>query len=111
MGMTMTQKIFARHCGAEKVDAGDLINAGIDLVMGSDVTAPIAIQQMERYKLNRVFNPDKIVLVMDHFAPNKDIQAARNCARVREFARKMTEDGWELSMHFCLSRDLWLLVS
>ena len=99
MGMTMTQKIFARHCGAEKVDAGDLINASIDLVMGSDVTAPIAIQQMERYKLNRVFNPDKIVLVMDHFAPNKDIQAARNCARVREFARKMNiphffDGGW-----------------
>ena len=88
MGMTMTQKIFARHCGAESVAAGDLINARLDLVMGSDVTAPIAIQAMETHGLDRVFNPEKIVLVMDHFAPNKDIQAARNCATCRAFAQK-----------------------
>ena len=88
MGMTMTQKIFARHCGAESVAAGDLINARLDLVMGSDVTAPIAIQAMETHGLDRVFDPDKIVLVMDHFAPNKDIQAARNCATCRAFAQK-----------------------
>ncbi len=88
MGMTMTQKIFARHCGAESVAAGDLINAKLDLVMGSDVTAPIAIQAMETHGLDRVFDPDKIVLVMDHFAPNKDIQAARNCATCRAFAQK-----------------------
>ena len=88
MGMTMTQKIFARHCGAESVAAGDLINARLDLVMGSDVTAPIAIQAMETHGLDQVFNPEKIVLVMDHFAPNKDIQAARNCATCRAFAQK-----------------------
>ena len=88
MGMTMTQKIFARHCGAESVAVGDLINAKLDLVMGSDVTAPIAIQAMETNGLDRVFDPDKIVLVMDHFAPNKDIQAARNCASCRAFAQK-----------------------
>ena len=88
MGMTMTQKIFARHCGAESVAAGDLINARLNLVMGSDVTAPIAIQAMETHGLDRVFNPEKIVLVMDHFAPNKDIQAARNCATCRAFAQK-----------------------
>lgn len=88
MGMTMTQKIFARHCGAESVSAGELIRAKLDLVMGSDVTTPIAIQEMERYGLNKVFDPTRIVLVMDHFAPNKDIQAARNCAKVREFAQK-----------------------
>ena len=85
----MTQKIFARHCGAESVAAGDLIRAKVDLVMGSDVTSPIAIQMMERYGLNRVFDPEKIVLVMDHFCPNKDIQAARNCALVRSFAQRM----------------------
>ena len=88
MGMTMTQKILARHCGAQSVTAGDLINARLDLVMGSDVTTPIAIQAMGRYRLNRVFDPDKIVLVMDHFAPNKDIQAAQNCAACRRFAEK-----------------------
>lgn len=86
MGMTMTQKILARHCGAEKVSAGELICAKLDLVMGSDVTTPIAIKEMERYGLNSVFDPNRIVLVMDHFAPNKDIQAAQNCARVRKFA-------------------------
>ena len=89
MGMTMTQKILARHCRAEQVHAGDLIRAELDLVMGSDVTTPIAIQEMEKYGLNQVFDPNKIVLVMDHFAPNKDIQAARNCARVRRFAQEM----------------------
>ena len=89
MGMTMTQKIFARHCGAQQVSPGELVQASLDLVMGSDVTTPIAIQEMEKYHLDRVFDPEKIVLVMDHFCPNKDIQAARNCALVREFARKM----------------------
>ncbi len=89
MGMTMTQKIFAKHCGRESVAAGELVNARLDLVMGSDVTTPIAIQEMEKHHLNSVFNPEKIVLVMDHFAPNKDIQAAKNCALVRKFAQKM----------------------
>jgi len=85
----MTQKILARHSGAERVAAGELISARLDLVMGSDVTTPIAVQEMKKYGLDRVFDPGKIVLVMDHFAPNKDIQAARNCALVRKFAREM----------------------
>lgn len=89
MGMTMTQKILALHCGRESVKAGELVNARLDLVMGSDVTAPIAIKAMEKYGMDKVFDPSKIVLVMDHFAPNKDIQAAQNCAMVRKFARKM----------------------
>ena len=78
MGMTMTQKIFARHCGRQEVQAGDLVYGALDLVMGSDVTAPIAIHEMEKYGLKRVFDPNKIVLVMDHFAPNKDIRSAQN---------------------------------
>lgn len=89
MGMTMTQKIFASHAGLASVEAGQLINAKLDLIMGSDVTTPIAIKAMEKYGLNSVFDPDKIVLVNDHFAPNKDIQAAENCAMVRAFAKKM----------------------
>lgn len=89
MGMTITQKILAAHCGKSSVAAGDLINAKLDLVMGSDVTTPIAIQEMKKHGLDTVFDPEKIVLVMDHFAPNKDIQAARNCALVRRFAAEM----------------------
>lgn len=89
MGMTMTQKILARHCGRESVKAGELVNARLDLVMGSDVTTPIAIKEMEKHGMDKVFDPSKIVLVMDHFAPNKDIQAAQNCAMVRKFARRM----------------------
>ena len=89
MGMTMTQKILAQHCRMKQVSVGELINADLDLVMGSDVTTPIAIQEMEKYGLNQVFDPEKIVLVMDHFCPNKDLQAARNCARVRQFAKDM----------------------
>lgn len=89
MGMTMTQKIFARHCGRQEVQAGDLVYGALDLVMGSDVTAPIAIHEMEKYGLKRVFDPNKIVLVMDHFAPNKDIRSAQNCALARQFAQQM----------------------
>lgn len=94
MGMTMTQKILAMHCGRETVKAGELVNARLDLVMGSDVTSPIAIKAMEHYGMDKVFDPSKIVLVMDHFAPNKDIQAAQNCAMVRKFARKMGIDNF-----------------
>ena len=89
MGMTMTQKILARHSNLSIVSPGDLIYANIDLVMGSDVTTPIALQEMEKYQLNSVFNSNRIVLVMDHFTPNKDIQAARNCAYVKKFATDM----------------------
>lgn len=88
MGMTMTQKILASHCDRDCVFAGELIHARLDLVMGSDVTTPIALQEMERFGLHTLWNRDRIVLVMDHFAPNKDIQAARNCKQVREFATR-----------------------
>ena len=88
MGMTMAQKILARHGGLENAPVGSLIEAKLDLVMGNDVTAPIAIKEMARFGHDRIFNRDKIVLVMDHFTPNKDIKAARNCALVREFAEK-----------------------
>ena len=89
MGMTMTQKIFAAHCGKESVKAGELVSAKIDLVMGNDVTAPIAIKEMNKWGFSSVFDPEKIVLVNDHFAPNKDIRSAENCKLVRQFAEKM----------------------
>ena len=86
MGMTMTQKILAAHAGLERVKAGDLIEANLDLVLGNDITSPVAIQEMVKFENKRVFDPDKIALVMDHFAPNKDIKSAQNCKTCREFA-------------------------
>ena len=88
MGMTMTQKILAAHAGKTSVAEGDLLGANLDLVMGSDVTTPIALMEMKRHGLDAVFDTAKVVLIMDHFTPNKDIQAARNCSMVREFANR-----------------------
>ncbi|MBQ1291691.1 MAG: 3-isopropylmalate dehydratase large subunit [Lachnospiraceae bacterium] len=88
MGMTMTQKILAAHAGLSSVCAGDLIEADLDLVLGNDITSPVAIREMDRFSAQGVFNKDKIALVPDHFVPNKDIKSAENCKCVREFARR-----------------------
>ncbi len=88
MGMTMTQKILASHAGLEYVEAGQLIEADLDLVLGNDITAPVAIHEIEKMKSEGVFHKDKIALVMDHFTPNKDIKSAQHCKCVREFAAK-----------------------
>ena len=88
MGMTMTQKILARAAGLACVHAGDLIEADLDLVLGNDITTPVAIKEMERFSSDQVFDKDKIALVMDHFIPNKDIKSAQHCKCVREFAAK-----------------------
>ena len=76
MGMTMTQKILAKHAGLESVRAGQLIQAKLDLVLGNDITTPVAINEFEKYGFDHVFSKDKISMVMDHFVPNKDIKAA-----------------------------------
>ena len=86
MGMTMTQKILAAHAGLESVEAGQLIEADLDLVLGNEITSPVAIKEMEKMKVNGVFDKDKIALVPDHFVPNKDIKSAEHCKCVREFA-------------------------
>lgn len=86
MGMTMTQKILAAHAGLDKVVAGQLIEANLDLVLGNDITAPVAIKEMTKMKKQSVFDNDKIALVMDHFIPNKDIKSAENCKSCRDFA-------------------------
>jgi 3-isopropylmalate/(R)-2-methylmalate dehydratase large subunit len=86
MGMTMTQKILADHAGLSSVSAGQLIEADLDLVLGNDVTAPVAIHEMDKMKIKKVFDKDKIALVPDHFTPNKDIKSAEHCKCVREFA-------------------------
>lgn len=88
MGMTMTQKILAAHAGLDHVEAGQLIEAKLDLVLGNDITTPVAIHEVEKMKTNGVFDKDKIALVMDHFVPNKDIKSAEHCKLVREFAGK-----------------------
>ncbi len=88
MGMTMTQKILAAHAGLESVTAGQLIEADLDLVLGNDITSPVAIHEIEKMKVEGVFHKDKIALVMDHFVPNKDIKSAEHCKCVREFACK-----------------------
>ena len=88
MGMTMTQKILAAAAGLESVEAGQLIEANLDLVLGNDITSPVAIKEMDKMKVDGVFDKDKIALVPDHFVPNKDIKSAEHCKCVREFAKK-----------------------
>ncbi len=88
MGMTMTQKILAAHAGLDTVMAGQLIEAELDLVLGNDITTPVAVREMDKMKNDAVFHKDKIALVMDHFIPNKDIKSAENCKCVRDFACK-----------------------
>lgn len=84
----MTQKILASHAGLDKVEAGQLINVRLDLVMGNDVTSPVAINEMKAKGFTDVFDREKIALVMDHFTPNKDIKSAEHCKQVRQFARE-----------------------
>lgn len=86
--MTITQKILAAHCEAEKIEAGELIKVKTDLVLGNDITSPVAINEFEKYGFDKVFDNEKIALVMDHFAPNKDIKAAEQCKQCRVFANK-----------------------
>ena len=88
MGMTMTQKILAAHAGLENVKAGDLIEAKLDLVLGNDVTTPVAIDVFEKAGFTRVFDKDKIAIVLDHYTPCKDIKSAQLCKTARDFARK-----------------------
>ncbi len=88
MGMTMTQKILAAHAGLPQVTAGQLIEAKLDLCLGNDITSPVAVGEFERCGACQVFNKSRVALVMDHFTPNKDIKAAEQVKRVREFADK-----------------------
>ncbi|MDE6666316.1 MAG: 3-isopropylmalate dehydratase large subunit [Ruminococcus sp.] len=85
MGMTMTQKILAAHAGLESVQAGQLILANLDLVLGNDITSPVAIKEFAKLNKEKVFDKDKVTMVMDHFAPNKDIKAAEQCKMCRDF--------------------------
>ena len=86
MGMTMTQKILAAHAGLESVNAGQLINAKLDIVLGNDITTPVAVNEFKKAGFDSVFDKDRIAIVLDHFVPNKDIKAAEQSKQCREFA-------------------------
>ena len=88
MAMTMTQKILAKHAGLDSVSAGQLIEAKLDLTLANDITGPVAIRELEKAGFETVFDKSKIALVMDHFAPNKDIKSAEQCLQCRTFAGK-----------------------
>ena len=95
MGMTMTQKILAAHAGLDSVtaglpsvEAGQLIMADLDLVLANDITGPVAIHEVQKLNKKTVFDKDKVALVPDHFAPNKDIKSAEHCKCVREYAKE-----------------------
>lgn len=114
MGMTLTEKILAKHAGRDRVRPGDFIVARVDLVLGNDITAPVAIAEFERIGATRVFDPDKIVLVPDHFTPNKDIKSAEQVRIMREFAKKhgithFFEIG-EMGIEHCLLPEKGMVV-
>ena len=94
MAMTMTQKILAAHAGLDSVTAGQLILANVDMVLGNDITSPVAIAEYKKLNKSEVFDKKKISLVMDHFAPNKDIKAATQCKMCREFAHEMNIENY-----------------
>jgi 3-isopropylmalate/(R)-2-methylmalate dehydratase large subunit len=87
MGMTMAEKILAAHAGAECVEPGQFVDVKVDLVLANDITAPIAIREFERIGMEKVFDRNKVVMVADHFVPNKDIKSAEQCKVMRDFAR------------------------
>ncbi|MBR4071412.1 MAG: 3-isopropylmalate dehydratase large subunit [Clostridia bacterium] len=88
MAMTMTQKILAAHAGMDKVEAGELILVNLDRVLGNDITSPVAIREFNNMGATEVYDKEKVTMVMDHFAPNKDIKAAIQCKMCRDFCRE-----------------------
>lgn len=99
MSMTITEKILAAHCGRDKVEPGEFIQARVDIALGNDVTAPIAIREFKKLGVKKVFDRERVVLVPDHYAPNKDIKSAEQCKILREFAREQ-----ELTNYFEVGR-------
>lgn len=106
MSMTITEKILAAHAQKEKVSPGELINVRIDLALGNDITAPLAIQEFEKTGMSGVFDPERVVLVPDHFVPNKDIKSAEQAKMLREFAsrQKLTNyfEAGRMGIEHCL---------
>lgn len=115
MGMTMSQKILAAHAGLENVVAGQLIVAKLDMVLGNDITSPVAIKEFTKSGAAGVFDKSKVSLVMDHFAPNKDIKAAEQCKFIREFANKYDIENFydvgEMGVEHALLPEKGLVIS
>jgi 3-isopropylmalate/(R)-2-methylmalate dehydratase large subunit len=88
MNMTMTEKILAAHAGREAVEPGEIIDARIDLALANDITAPLSLEEFHKVGASKVFDPDKVVFVLDHFTPAKDIPSAENCKKIREFSKE-----------------------
>src|SRR4030065_1175607 len=112
--MTITEKILAKHAGVKEVTPGELINAKIDIALGNDITAPIAISEFRKAGASRVFNKNKVVLVPDHFTPNKDIKSAEQVKILREFAGEQTLsyffDGGEVGVEHALLPEKGIVV-
>lgn len=115
MGMTMTQKILAAHAGLNSVKAGQLIEANLDLVLGNDITTPVAVNEFKKFGTDKVFSKSQIAIVPDHFTPNKDIKAAEQVKYIREFANKMGIENFfevgEMGIEHCLIPEKGLAVA
>ena len=113
MGMTLAEKILAAHCDRDEVRPGELINCRVDFVLANDVTAPIAIEQFRRLGVPRVFEPQRVAMIPDHFTPNKDIRSAQNAKTMKEFALEhglvYYEQGRGGVEHTLLPDDGWVL--
>jgi 3-isopropylmalate/(R)-2-methylmalate dehydratase large subunit len=113
MGMTITEKILAAHAGKDRVEPGELIKARLDMVLGNDITAPVAIKEFAKIGVDRVFDKERIALVPDHFTPNKDIKSAEQVKMVREFARKYGIVNYfeigQMGIEHCLLPELGLV--
>jgi len=97
MGMTITEKIIAAHSGVASVRPGEFVYARVDMALGNDITAPIAIEELRKAGINRVFDPERVAIVPDHATPNKDIKAAQLCKMLRDFAREQRlSHYWEV---------------
>lgn len=115
MGMTMTQKILAKHAGLDFVREGQLIEVNLDLVLGNDITTPVAINEFNKFGINKVFDKEKIAIVPDHFTPNKDIKAAEQCKFTRQFALSKNIKNYfeigQMGIEHCLIPEKGLAVA
>jgi 3-isopropylmalate/(R)-2-methylmalate dehydratase large subunit len=114
MGMTITEKILAAHAGKDFVEPGEIIDAGIDLALANDITAPLSLEEFDKVGAKKVFDPERVVFVLDHFTPNKDIMSAGNCKKIREFSKahgiKHCYEGGECGIEHALLPEQGLVV-
>jgi 3-isopropylmalate/(R)-2-methylmalate dehydratase large subunit len=114
MGMTITEKVLAAHAGKSTVSPGELIDVSLDMVLGNDITSPVAIKEFNKIGVSKVFDPDKIALVPDHFTPNKDIKSAEQAKMLRDFARRYGITNYfevgEMGVEHCLLPEKGLVL-